>query len=417
MKENTDGTLGGAAVDDGVASANDQWSALVASASEPTPAPEPATPTAGAVVEPPAPATPAAAGDDGAKGDTPPATPAVPATPNADAAPAAEAPKTDEPTVEAKPFEFVVDGKIQALEGAAYVPGEGVFVPDAQVPALRRMAAQAVTLERQNKDLASYKRELDGLTEWKTTGPDGKEVSLTGRQGVEALHVAHGTTKAALESVVAIFAKSPTEFIAQNEKGEIVWDPRALRQLSLEAKDAERTAQDAIRTKFPTSHSRPATPAASPSPEAPSVDWTRTAPVIVQKTAEDAGLDVSGLTADDQTFLAGMVPRFARPATAQDQEVNPALTLGETVIDAAFAGVVQDRLNLRLAASKAVKAAEAAAPFNAGMNKGTQPKPAAPPAPKAPVGRNAPKERTAKSANDMWSDLVSDAKTAVGGGV
>ncbi len=311
---------------------------------------------------------------------------------------------------EPTPFEFTVEGQVKTVDGVYRIPGEGMVVPEEQVPMVQRMFAQAVTLDRQVREATQRANDLERLTEWKTT-VDGKESVLTGREAMQALHVNSGTIAAALKTVSSIFAQPPTELLAQDEAGNIVWNPKAVEQLKLRSDLAERDARDAVSTRFASL----AKPATHSTPAAPTVDLRSAAPAIIRQTAQNAGVDLAALTPEDGNVIAGMLARFQRPATVEDQALNPALKVGEMVIDPSFADYLKDRVSLRKNAAKVAQVATDASKFNKGMQPvKPAPKPVVPkPAPL--VGRGAPKEK-AQSANDIWSGLVTEAQSVVGTG-
>jgi hypothetical protein len=225
---------------------------------------------------------------------------------------------------------------------------------------MQLMASRSESLERQNRELYQRNQEFDRLSSWKIKAQDGTEQTLTGPGALEAQRVTLGQTAAALETISGVFKNSPLGLIETDAAGNIVWSQDALRNLLTEAKLASITAEQSVRNTFRTTASQPA-----PTPE---VDIAQSAPVLVQNIAVQAG--VKGLTADDSKFLAEQLPLYVRSATAQDVAQNPALKIGEKVIDPQFSVLVSRQGTLRAETSAVAKTATDAARFNQGQERG-----------------------------------------------
>lgn len=362
-------------------------------------------------------AAPAPASGDGGTGTAAPESPAskdeaaAPPTPTTPPPAPSDAPA--DPMAGTEPVTFVVDGAVQTIDGLIRIPGQGIVVPEAHVPTVQRLFAQAVSMERSYRDATTAHRTLDEATAWKTRNAEGAEETLTGVAALEARDTTLGTLTAAFGVLASVFQSDPTTLLSQDADGKIVWNPDALERLKLRSDVAERDARDSVRTRYaglnrPAPTARPTT---ADTPAAP--DWASVGPSIIRQTAQNMGVDLKPLTTEDRTFVASMLPRFARPATTADQQLNPSLKLGELVIDPAFGDLLKDRVTVRADAAKAVQSAEKVGKFNAGVDKG-RPAPAKPaPAPAVP---HSPSGRPAKvSADELWGQLVTDAQTVVTG--
>lgn len=337
-------------------------------------------------------------GDAGTPGTTAPTTSEPAATTAATGSPAAPASDTTPPPSEpdpldgAEPFTYAVDGQTRQMEGVYRIPGEGLIVPEERVPQFQLLASRAESLERQNRDLYQRTQDLDRLTQWKTAGPDGTEQTLSGREALEAQRVSLARATAALDTVARVFAQAPTSFLTTDPQGNIVWSREAVQHLLTASQLAEETAEKSVRQSFQALATQAAAPSAPPAPNLADV-----APALVQQVITQQ--QATGLTPEDRAFLAEQLAHYVRPATAEDVRQNPALALGESVLDPRFHALVTRTATLRTESAQAARTTQQAARFNAGQQQGRAGQtPAAPPPPTprtasqppaAPQGRQA----------------------------
>lgn len=342
------------------------------------------------------PATPQAAttGDDG-KG--------VVATPET-ATPAASDPPTDVSQIEgATPFTYTVDGQSKTIEGAFVLPGDGLYVPESRIPHFQLLASRAETVERQNRELYDQSKALERLTEWKQTGPDGKETVLTGREAVEASRVALGHALAEVQTLRQ-FISDPQKLaslLVHVGDGKFEHDPDRYELLKERLANLKGAVEHSVRQQVGRMASAPPPPVPALTPE----QITERALPTVEAVLTAAKL--SGLTSEDKQALARMVPRFTTTVTPQNAAQYPNSRLGETVLDyQAFLPEVQDRVKLREAATAAQKTATDVNKFNAPMSAARQSN-KAPQAPKQPA---APPPQPAKVGKaEQWGNILNEA--------
>jgi len=345
-------------------------------------------------------AEPTKTSPDAAPADAPP--PDAPAAdapaPSPAAAPAptdAAAPDTpvvaDDPMVGATSLSYRVDGQEKTYDGIKILKDGGAVIgDDATLADLQRKLGERDHLVGTNATLYKQSQALERLTEWKTTGSDGKESVLTGAQGIEAQRIALGTTAAALQTIASIFTEAPSKFLGQDKDGNIVWNPEAIEQLRLRSTLAERDARDAVRVQMTSLAATPTTPAA---PDIPAL-----APQIIQQTATALGVDKAALTSEAVAFLTDLLPQFIRPATPEDRRLNPALTIGEPVVDPRFEKLVAQQAAQRKVVAQTAQTTAAATAANAARIAAARPKAAAP----KPAAPQKPADTRTKDADAGW---------------
>lgn len=369
------------------------------------PAPEAATSAAesGAPpTEPDAPAESASAEPTDTPAETEPS--AEPAAEASAAEPVSKEPEVD-PLAGATALTYTVDGESRTFDGIKVLGEDGAIVTPDAMPDLIRRLGERDHMMTTNRTLYEQNQTLEKLTEWSTKDASGKDVVLTGRAAAEAARVDVGTLKAALQTALSIFSKPPTEFVGQNEKGEIVWDPRGMEQLKLLAQVAERNASDAIRQEFASRFA--VQPSTAP-------DIAALAPKIISAASTAAGV-TAALSPDSVAILTDLLPNFVRPATPEDRRLNPALTIGEPVVDPKFQSLVAFHANQQKTVASTTQSAVDATKTNAAKLAAAargQPKPKAPVAPAKPVPQ--PQQRVV-DAGDAWDRMERAAAKAVAG--
>lgn len=335
--------------------------------------------------------------------DTPAAPSGTTATEDTTADPSAQSsdPAPD-PLAGTEPFTYTVNGETRTMAHAYRVPGEGILIEEAAVPQFQLMASRAESLESTNRTLYEQAQQYERLSQWTTTDAAGQTTTLTGREALEAARVDHAQKAAALQTLAQVFQGDPLSYLSADASGNLTWNRDALSHLMTRSELEETKAERVVRQHFASTASQPVAP--------PQIDVAASAPVIVQHYATE--LKATALTAEDRTALAGLLPRFVHPATQADVQGNPALTLGQPVVDPQFAGLVQQYQTLRAQATTVAKTAGDASKFNAGQHAGLK-KPAAPapkPAASATPGTPAPK----KSNTQLWEEPLSAAMAELG---
>lgn len=364
------------------------------------------------------------------------------ALPVAEAPPTEPAPVAAVPEIEPEPFTFTVDGKPETIAGAMVIKGDGLYVPEEQVPHFQLLASQAKTLDRQVRELHDKQKaeasQWDRRTAFSFKDDKGVQQTVTGQQGWESHRLKAVADETALSTVVAHLS-DPTRFAslvdyvrydqqgkvmskemaeAVDENGRAVyagsnWIPSlkqdAWQNIVRESSMSIREKQFALRQEFGE--------LAKPLPPAePTADSF--AGGTIEQLATQHGL--SALTPADKQFLASHFATYTRAATPEEraQYGVPRLVLP------AFVELMKDKNDTRAemakvsaAVPKAVAAVGKAATFNKGMDAGkaTVVAPAArkPAVVAVPTtGKYAPKERTEKTGDDMWADLITQGMEA-----
>ncbi len=351
-------------------------------------------------------AAPPPASDDGSS--KVPTTTDVVAPASTSAAPAAA-----DPFAGTEPLPFFVNGEAKSLSWAHRVPGEGVLLTEAEVPHLQQLAERAEILDRVARDLTSQQDLIEPLTRWTRTGPDGKEETLTGSQGLEEIRVYTRQLEAELATYRQIFAEpgkhlvGPTGLLLMQE-GKPTLDPSIAELWDGRIEQARFNAERTTRAEIGQRGTRPAAvaaPASTGSGSPPSFTDKEVSNVITQA----AGTNHTALLPEDIAELKADLQRYIRPVVASDRQFNPALKLGAPIVDFSFGQRVQRLASIRLAAKQTATAAETAGKHNAGMAKGRQPakQPIQPPAPPAKAG-DAPRRKA------DWDTPFKDAMDEMG---
>lgn len=268
----------------------------------------------------------------------------------------------EDPLAGATPFSYTVNGEQRTYEGIKVLGEHGAVIDASALPDIARRLGERDHLYETNQAQYRSLQQLERLSEWRTTGEDGKEVVIGGQEGLVTGRVQTGRLGAALDTLASVFKPDSqgkysklASLIMVNEAQEIVPDFAALQHLHTEADLAEMRAEQAIRKALDSLLTQPSQP--SQSSAAPSVpDVAQHAPAIIDQAAKSAGFDAKLLTDKDRSFLASQLPRYIRTVTDADRMRNPSLQLGGPIVDASFADVVKDRAELRAEQSTTVKA-------------------------------------------------------------
>ena len=358
-----------------------------ASSTEPAPTGSPPAPQASAT------------GDDGTTG-----TPVVDASPVAVPGTTDASPPADD-LATAAPFDYTVDGETRTIPGTYRIPGEGLIVPEEHVARFQQMATRSDASERQIKSLydeTQAAKERDAtwtrLSAWQVQGPDGKPQVWAGERGLAEMRLAAERGKALVQAVGSIF-DDPAQagrltMQVQGNDGQIytIWNQDGVKSLGLQARvsvmEAERNVSGQLsQLRAPPAPSMPNQADAAASAQA-SIDQIVTSNKI------------AGLTDSDLSQLRALAPRFIRATTPQERQ-----QYGPLILDASIVDVVKERAALRAEAAKQATTAAANSKFNAGMQNGVKPRPAAAPAkPAAPAPT--PERRT--KASD-WQNILETA--------
>lgn len=255
---------------------------------------------------------------------------------------------------------YRVNGQERTFDGLKVVE-HGALIANDSLPALQQRLSERDSLFEKSQQQYKQYQALEHLTAWKTTGQDGKEQILTGSHALEARQMALEKTTAILNTIASVF-DNPEVFasiVTAKQLPDGRWiavpDQAALRSLTTQAELAALKAEGSVRQQF--QHTTVST--SQPQP----IDVQSVAPSVVENSAQQLG--VNTLTPEDKTFLAGMVPRFVRPATQEDLRDTPTLTLGEPVLDAAFGQLIQQQASMRASTAKTVQNATTVSKENA----------------------------------------------------
>lgn len=302
-------------------------------------------------------------------------------TPSADAA-KSESDKGATPTTEADgdplatatPFTYTVNGQEKAFDGIKVLGDAGAIITSDALPLLQRRLGERDNLYEQNRAQYDQVKDFERLSEWKTEGPDGKEVTLQGRDGLVAMHSDHESLKAAWETFIQVLkpaADGSYPLLAalvdvDPKTNQIIANPEFVERLLERSNNAEFRARVSVRDRLAeTSTPRPtAGRSAEASTALNSSSIQAEAPRIIEAAAKEQGVDLKLLTEKDRAFLSQQLPRYLRSVTEDDRRENLSLKVGSPIVDSAFAQVVKDRAELRKEMGTQAQAASQAAKDN-----------------------------------------------------
>lgn len=300
----------------------------------------------------------------------------------APATPESPAPEDIDPLATAKSLTYTVNGQERTVEGIKVLSdelgGEGIITREALPDIIRRLGERD-NLYEQNQWAFQQRQELEAASAWKVTKEDGSESLVTGKEGIAEMRIAHARQEASLQTLIAAL-QDPEQFrqmVAVDQNDQIVLNPQFIQSLLTRAELAEMKAEQATRGLF-----GQLLQAAQPAPAAP--DFSRYAPAIIKQAAGDK---FSTLSPKDQDTLGKQMLRYVRPSTPAERQAGQ----GPHIVDAEFASLVQEWVNLRSEGVKAATTAASASSSNAAKlaaarigTKATTPAPSTRP-PRAPA--------------------------------
>ena len=315
---------------------------------------------------------------------------------------------------DSQPFTYTVDGQTKTIDGAYVLPGDGLYVPEAKVPHFQLLASNAESLNRQNRELDDRVKSWERLTTHSFTNDQKQPVTLSGEPGLRALREEAAMDKAALHTLVNVFMKpenlaSLVEIACYDRNGNRVNpdDPNVVQVAPIRNETAwkqlvERSQFAVEKSRFSVQQQLVKLSAPLPPPE-PSVQDLAgpTIKAAIQQTG------TTGLTPQDEQFLAGQFPRYVRATTPQERQAYGT----PTIVDESFVALVKQTASLRAESAKSAQASTTANTFNAGMNQGRGP--ARRPAPNTsntssrPTTPAAPAVKVGKQA--QWDNILQDA--------
>jgi len=293
----------------------------------------------------------------------------TPSAPVAAAPPVGDTPEPASPTPDpldgTEPFTYGANKT--ALHGVYRVPGEGLLVPEASVPAFESFIAQREQYEQAARQLTEQQSTFDRLTTWTRTTPDGTEQTYSGQQGVAELRldyarleVERNVMEAVLRDPAALFS-----LLAQDAQGNIIHNPERLELLAERASrlrmEAERTTAQQMAALL-----QPVAPAAVSS----TPDYSAQAPSVITEALQVAGLANAPLTPEDRALLTAQLPQHVRTVTVQDRARNPLLKVGAPIVSESFTAAVKHLASIRVDQSKTLASTETSAKFNAAQDRG-----------------------------------------------
>lgn len=326
-------------------------------------------------------------------------------------------PADDDPLAGAEPFTYTVNGQQRTFEGLTKLGDRGAIVTaDALTKLQQRLSERDNLFERQQEQYQKYaalEESFNKLTQW-SVGKDqqtGQERVLTGADAVQAQRVMLGRSVATLQ-VLAKALDDPEQFsrlVSVVDDGQgglaIVPDRHAIEHLKTLADNAAMRAEQSVAQHFANLRSSLKAVPQTSTPEAPQTATTLEPTQALESVKGFVTqLDVKGLTKEDEEFLAESLPRYVRPATAEER----AQYNSPTVVDISFGKLIQRTAQMRASVATTASAASQAAKENerklAAAATGIRPKtprlPVTPPA--------APKKQSdSDTAWDLQERLVS----------
>ncbi len=306
--------------------------------------------------------TPAPEGTtDAERAGAPPAD-AAEATPDESPTPVPTADE-DDLLAGAVPLTYTVNGESRAFDGVQVLKDNaGAIVTPEALQLLTRRLGERDHLFEQGQARDKKYSDLERLTEWRTKGADGKEISLTGREAVEASRVALGHALAEAQTYRAILSDPMriAGLLVHLGDGKFAHDETAFKLVNAELANLKYGVESGVRQQIgqmATQLSAPPAPPTSFSQE----QLTELAPQAVEWVAKQAG--ISGLSADSTATLELLAPNYIRPSTAEELRAQP--NIHARVDEARFAPVVQRIFAQQAQVAKTVSVNADAAKTNA----------------------------------------------------
>lgn len=329
---------------------------------------------------------------------------AEPAAAPVDGQPAAEAPV--DPLAGSEPFKYGAEGKV--LDFAHRFPGEGLLIPEDKVGAFEALATERDQLNTILPQAYRQLSEFAALSRFEVPAQmsdDGRTVVtpasvLEGRDGLIALHVDLAREKAAGQIILDVLENNPASLLSVDEQGNVRLDPAAIENLQWKMKATLGETEGRVRSQLGASVQKALTPAPQP------VDYSASAPSIVDQAIRGANLDGKGLTKEDHDEFRLVLPRFVRPTEPRDGQRH---RQGAVIVDETFGTMVVNRARLRAQTATQATTAEKAGRVNATASQARQPQPTSPtsrPAPANPASASKPRSFGAQSADLVESALA-----------
>lgn len=268
------------------------------------------------------------------------------------------APVSDpDPLKDATPLTYTVNGQSRTFDDIKVIPGVGGVIEASALENLTRRLTERDNLFERSQQQYQQVQALERLMTWTQTGQDGKPIEVTGPQAIESMRLslgAHIARNLVLEEALSnpeVFAS----LVGVDANNRIVLNQTAFEHLGTRAQLAQMNAEKIVRSDWAARNAPQHAPPAT-------LNIAQNAPVIAAHWAKQFGGGV--LQDPDIQFLATQVPRYVRPATAEDVQADPTLKIGDPVMDATFNALVSDRAELRKSAKTQVEQAGSIAKEN-----------------------------------------------------
>lgn len=264
-----------------------------------------------------------------------------------------------DPLADAQPLTYTVNGEARNFDGIHVLKDMGAVVDADALPNLVRRLTERDHLYETSQQQHRQYQDLERLTSWKTTGADGTEQVLTGPDAIEALKVSHGQLTAAVQ-VLGGLLDNPAQLIgllAQDEQGRVTVDQAQLDHLTTKIQLASMNAERAVRGHL-TELKQSATQATTQQ------QLQTQAPHLLWASAESTWMKDVPLTADDKTFLQAQLPRYIRPATADEVQTGQ-FQPNEPVLDYSFKALIDQMAKSRSTTAQVATQSSQAAKENA----------------------------------------------------
>lgn len=284
-------------------------------------------------------------------------------------------PKTTEadsdPLATATPFTYPVNGQDKTFDGIKVLGDSGAIITSEALPLLAQKLSDAERFHQTSREQYDQIRDYERLSEWKTQGEDGKEVTVSGREGLIAQRTSFAALEASFNTLVSAFkpdAQGNYKLLSDlvdvdPATNKIIVSPTVLENLLTKAELAETRAIQGTQSRL-AAITAPKTSGPSAGQATPQ-DFSQAAPQIIEQAAKQAGIDSKTLTEKDRAFLVQQFPRYIRQVTEADRAESYSLKIGSPIVDAGFAQVVKDRADMRKEIGATAIAASNAAKENA----------------------------------------------------
>lgn len=280
--------------------------------------------------------------------ETPDATEPAPdpssTTPTADA----------DPLEGATPFAYVVNGQERQFEGITVLKDGGAIVDPDALEKIQRVFGERDHLYERDRERHQESQTLGKFIEWT---PPGSDKALQGVEAAKALHLSRAELMAEVRAFHTLLSdpENIRKIVTADENNRLVWNEQGVENFRLLLENTKGKVQGAV-NKFFADKAQPASPQAfNPA------DHASTATAAAVKAL---GPTPKGWSAEDKAWAEALAPRFIRLATIEDQRVNPALAVGEPMVEQQFIDLVKDRAAQRASTAKVATSAADAAKAN-----------------------------------------------------